>query len=254
MRRADTDTVLAIDGLRKRFRGIEVLNGVSLSIAHGQVTALIGSNGAGKSTLFNVVSGMVVPEAGRITLAGRDITRLPAYARARLGLARTFQHPRSFGSLTVRECASFAATPTGDEHLIKSLFAGSRGAGQREKRAQTALERCQLAHRAEARAAELGYGEQKLLMLAQALAQDGRLYCLDELCAGLQPALIAEVQGIVRGLVGEGKSVLFIEHNLELVRALADWVIFLHQGTVYREGPGREVLEDPEVVRLYLGE
>jgi ABC-type branched-subunit amino acid transport system ATPase component len=251
MRRTDTGTILTTHGLRKRFRGIEVLNGVSLAVARGQVTALIGSNGAGKSTLFNLVSGLHAPDAGRISLGERDVTRLPAYARGRLGLARTFQHPRSFGSLTVRECVLLAATPAPEEGLLPSLL---RSAGDRSARIEAALERCQIAHRAEARAAALGYGEQKLLMLAQVLAQEASLFCFDELCAGLEPALVERVQAIVRALVVEGKSVLFIEHNLKLVRELADGVVFLHQGTVFRAGPAAQVLEDPEVVRLYLGQ
>jgi ABC-type branched-subunit amino acid transport system ATPase component len=249
MRRIETQTILAARGLRKRFRGIEVLNGVSLAVARGQVTALIGSNGAGKSTLFNLVSGLIAPDAGTIQLGEHPITRLPAYARARLGLARTFQHPRSFGTLTVRECVLLAATPPADENLLRSLLRRSNNS-----RIDAALERCELASRADVRAGELGYGEQKLLMLAQVLAQDASLFCLDELCAGLQPALVERVQGIVRALVGEGKSVLFIEHNLKLVRELADWVVFLHQGTIFREGPAAEVLEDPDVVRYYLGQ
>jgi len=251
MRPVEAATILAVHDLRKRFRGIEVLTGVSVAIARGQVTALIGSNGAGKSTLFNLVSGILAPDAGRISLAERDITRLPAYARARLGIARTFQHPRAFGSLTVRECAALAATPPADERLLASLARRGRAALDR---VQGALERCELAHRADTPARALGYGEQKLLMLAQVIAQDASLFCLDELCAGLEPALIERVQATVRALIAEGKSVFFIEHNLQLVRELADRVVFLHQGSVFREGPGAEVLEDPDVVRLYLGQ
>src|SRR3954447_2743979 len=146
MRPVEAATILAVHDLRKRFRGIEVLTGVSVAIARGQVTALIGSNGAGKSPLFNLVSGILAPAAGLIRLAERDITRMPAYARARLGIARTFQHPRSFGSLTVRECATLAATPPADERLLPSLVGGGQVVLDR---VQGALERCDLAHRAD---------------------------------------------------------------------------------------------------------
>jgi ABC-type branched-subunit amino acid transport system ATPase component len=254
MRRVDAETVLTLRELRKRFRGIEVLNGVSLSIARGQVTALIGSNGAGKSTLFNLVSGLLAPDAGSVRLGEKDVTRLPAYVRARLGLGRTFQHPRAFGSLTALESTLFATTPVREESLWRSLLRRERRDAECRRRAERALELCQLSHRAHTRAGELGYGEQKLLMLAQVLATNSHFLCFDELCAGLEPALIARVKAIVRELIGEGKSVLFIEHNLQLVRELADWVVFLHQGMVFCEGPAAEVLEQPDVVRLYLGQ
>jgi ABC-type branched-subunit amino acid transport system ATPase component len=253
VRRLEAESILTLDALRKRFRGIEVLNGVSLSVARGHITALIGSNGAGKSTLFNLVSGLVPADAGAIRLDERDVTRLPAYRRARLGLARTFQHPRSFGTLSALESVMLAATPAQEESLLRGLFASTESR-MRNERALAALERCSLHARAQVRAAQMTYGEQKLLMLAQVLALDGKLLCFDELCAGLEPALIEHVKAIFRQLVGEGKSVLFIEHNLRLVRDMADWVIFLHQGTVFREGRAAEVLEDPEVVRLYLGQ
>ena len=255
MRRLDSEPILTVGGLHKRFRGIEVLKGVSVSVPRGQVTALIGSNGAGKSTLLNLVSGLIVPDAGSIRLDGRDVTRLAPYARARLGIARTFQHPRCFRSLGVVDSVVFAATPPGEEGLLRSLAAGFRGvpAAKREHALQW-LRWCGLEARAGAQAAELGYGEQKLLMLAQVLATQSALLCFDELCAGLEPALVEQVKSVFRRLVGEGRSVLFIEHNLQLVRDLADWVVFLHQGTVFREGSTQEVLEDPEVVRLYLGQ
>jgi ABC-type branched-subunit amino acid transport system ATPase component len=251
------ETILTVANLRKRFRGIEVLNDVSLSVSSGQVTALIGSNGAGKSTLLNLLSGLIAADGGTIHLGGHDITRLAPYARARLGLGRTFQHPRSFRSLSVLESVEFAATPVADEGVLRGLGSALRKASPARaamrERALHWLRLCALEARADVAARELSYGEQKLLMLAQVLASGGRLMCFDELCAGLEPALIEQVKTSFRALVAEGKSVLFIEHNLQLVRDMADWVVFLHQGTIFRQGETRVVLEDPEVVRLYLG-
>jgi ABC-type branched-subunit amino acid transport system ATPase component len=257
MQRVDSGTILTVSNLRKRFRGIEVLNDVSFSISSGQVTALIGSNGAGKSTLINLLSGLIAADGGSIHLAGHDITRLAPYARARLGLGRTFQHPRSFRSLSALDSVEFAATPAADEGVLRGLGAAFRTASlsraARRERTMHWLRLCALEARADVAAAELSYGEQKLLMLAQVLATGSRLMCFDELCAGLEPALIEQVKSSFRSLVAEGKSILFIEHNLQLVREMADWVVFLHQGAIFRQGAARDVLEDPEVIRLYLG-
>jgi ABC-type branched-subunit amino acid transport system ATPase component len=252
------DAILSAADVEKRFRGNHVLRGVSVEVRRGMVSALIGSNGAGKSTLLNVISGFLKPDGGRIVLAGRDITRDPPYARARAGLARTFQHPRSFRSLTVLESVVLGATPAADEglalNLLRTLRLGPSVPAHRVTWARDCLARCRIAHRADVAAADLTYGEQKLLMLAQVLALDGELLCFDELCAGLEPGLAEHVGTVFRGLVERGKTVLFIEHNLHLVRQLADWVVFLHQGRVHREGPTDLVLGDPEVVKLYLGE
>jgi ABC-type branched-subunit amino acid transport system ATPase component len=247
---------LELNGLRKKFSGIEVLKGVSVEIRRGKVTALIGSNGAGKSTLLNIVSGLIRPDAGTIVLDGVDITRSSAHLRSRAGLARTFQHPRSFNSLTVLESVMLAARPPREEALTISLlrtFVPVDIATQ-EQAARAILAFCRLEDHAGVLASQLSYGEQKLLMLAQALAVDRKLMCFDELCAGLEEGLVDHVSDCFRDLADEGRTILFIEHNLKLVRQLADWVVFLHLGTVFREGETDDVLRDPDVVRLYLGQ
>lgn len=252
------DTVLTATGIKKRFAGISVLNGVSLQLGRGQVTALIGSNGAGKSTFLNLLSGLLSVDEGNIVLDGEDVTRVPAHGRAIRGLARSFQHPRTFRSFSVLDSVLLGNTPRSQETLGQGLLAALKGRPEvhpdQVAAAKAVLARCRLDHRCDAPASELTYGERKLLMLAQLLSFGGKLYCFDELCAGLEHGLIDYVGGVFRELADQGKSVLFIEHNLELVRDLADHVIFLHQGTVFREGDTASVLEDPEVVRLYLGQ
>lgn len=253
-----TGPILSVRNLKKRFSGIRVLDGVSTDVGRGEITALIGSNGAGKSTLLNMISGLLTVDDGAIILDGRDITRLPSYVRARRGLARSFQHPRSFQTLSVLNSVLLGSTSPVDERLHRALFGalGLMKAAEQRNRDFTmrVLERCRLAHRANTIAAELTYGERKLLMLAQILAFGGELYCFDELCAGLEQDALQHVSHLFRELVSDGKSVLFIEHNLQLVRDLADRVIFLHAGEIFRDGETISVLEDPEVVRLYLGQ
>jgi branched-chain amino acid transport system ATP-binding protein len=250
--------VLQVDNLHKSFQGNHVLRGVTLAIARGRATALIGSNGAGKSTFLNLVSGLIQADTGTIRLNERDVTRASSRARARAGIARTFQHPRSFRSLTVLETVLVAGTRPSQEGLIRNLI---RTASPRPhygpeaiRRARECLGTCRLSARAETPAADLTYGEQKLLMLAQVLAFGGDLLCFDELCAGLEPMLVEHVRGVIAGLVRDGRAVLFIEHNLQLVRDLANDAVFLHQGAVFRQGGTAEVLGDPNVVRLYLGD
>ncbi len=249
-----SDSLLSVRNIRKSFRGIRVLEDVSFDIASGTITALVGSNGAGKSTLVNLLTGVIQPDAGEVRLAGRDIGRMPAYQRARAGLLRTFQHPRVFGSFTVSQSVALSKTPPASESLGASLLSVLKGGGaapvfEPQYRAEQPL-----AALAGVPASLLSYGEKKLLMLSQILASDGSVLCFDELCAGLEPQVVAEVRQCLLTLSERGKAVIFVEHNLALVRSLATRVIFLHQGRIFRDGPVDEVLTDPEVVSLYLGE
>lgn len=250
----DQEPLLSVRNIRKSFRGIRVLEDVSFDIGAGSITALVGSNGAGKSTLVNVLSGVLQPDAGEIRLDSRDIGRMASYARARAGLLRTFQHPRVFGSFTVAESIELARTPAPKERFLPSLWSALR-------RTQPVLA-FRPAYPIEERlvpvavtpASMLSYGEKKLLMLSQVLAAGGSVLCFDELCAGLEPPQVEEVRRCLVRLAEQGKAVVFVEHNLALVRSLASRVIFLHQGRVFRDGAVDEVLADPEVVSLYLGE
>ncbi len=255
---AGTGTILRVQDLHKSFQGNRVLRGLSFELHRSRATALIGSNGAGKSTFLDLLSGVLKADRGTIHLGGRDITNLSSHMRSRAGLVRTFQHPRTFRSLTVIEAVLFAQTPLREEGLVRNLlrtFFGSASYGaDAVARARECLDRCQLTARADVPAAELTYGERKLLTMAQALAFGGDLLCFDEICAGLEPGLVERIRRIVASLVRDGKTVLFVEHNLQLVKDLADRSIFLHEGTVFREGLTSDVLSDPAVVRLYLGD
>ena len=251
--------ILQIEDLCKAFGGNKVLRGLSFALSRGSVTALIGSNGAGKSTALNILSGLIPQDSGRVLLNGQIISGAPGYRRARKGMARTFQQPRSFRSLTALEAVCLARTPAPAEGLVRNIATSAMFWRSPHSKAEIAyaksyLEQTRLIDRCNVIAADLTYGEQKLLMLAQALAFGGALYCFDELCAGLQPSLIEHVALTIRKLVDGGMTVLFVEHNLALVREIADHTIFLHEGRLFREGPTADVLRDPDVVRLYLGD
>mgnify|MGYP001807508656 CR=1 FL=1 len=249
------NVILHASNVEKSFRGIHVLRDIEFALPRGQITALIGSNGAGKSTLLNLISGFVPADRGTIEFNGRRIEALSSYRRARLGISRSFQHPRVFASLTVLESVQVAATPTPKEGLFRNLMRiGRDEVTSASAESQRALDVCRLSHRKDNMVSELGYGEQKLLMLAQLLAKGGSLLCLDELCAGVGDALADEVMIVLRELQRKGITILFIEHNLELVRTIADHVVFLHQGKIMLSGTTEVVLEDPEVNRLYLGQ
>jgi ABC-type branched-subunit amino acid transport system ATPase component len=246
--------ILSVRDIRKSFRGIKVLEGVSFDIEPGTITALVGSNGAGKSTLVNVLTGMLEADGGEVRLAGKLLGGMPAYRRARAGLLRTFQHPRVFGSFSVAESLQLARTPPAAERFGSSLAWVLKG-----RRSPAAVEpgypvEQHLVALASVPAAQLSYGQKKLLMLSQVLAANGSVLCFDELCAGLEQGLAEEVRLCLIALAQRGKAIIFVEHNLALVRSLASRVIFLHQGRVFRDGPVDEVLTDPEVVSMYLGE
>ncbi|VTY37533.1 Lipopolysaccharide export system ATP-binding protein LptB [Xylophilus ampelinus] len=250
----DQESLLSVRNIRKSFRGIRVLEEVSFDIGAGSITALVGSNGAGKSTLVNVLTGVLQPDGGEIELAAVDIGRMPGYARARAGLLRTFQHPRVFGSFTVAESIELSRTPGNKERFLSSLWSALRPVQPAVTFRPAHPVEARLAALADTPAALLSYGEKKLLMLSQVLAARGSVLCFDELCAGLEPPQVEEVRKCLLTLADQRKAVIFVEHNLALVRSLATRVIFLHQGRVFRDGPVDEVLADPEVVSLYLGE
>ncbi|MEZ0348933.1 MAG: ABC transporter ATP-binding protein [Thermus sp.] len=235
--------VLEVRGVCKRFLGLWALREVSLSLEEGEILAVIGPNGAGKSTLLNVISGLLKPDAGSLYLLGREITPLPPEARTHLGLGRAFQIVQPLPELSVRE-----------NLLVGALF----GKPHTPRRAAEAwvdevLALTGLAPRAHAQASELTLLEDKRLELARALATRPRVLLLDEVMAGLRPKEAEEAVALVRRIRDSGVSVLFIEHLMPVVRALADRVVVLDYGEVIAEGRYEEVAQDERVREAYLG-
>lgn len=235
--------VLEVIRVSKRFLGLQALKEVSLHLEEGEILAVIGPNGAGKSTLLNLLSGLLRPDSGRILFQGQDITHLPPEARTHLGLGRAFQIVQPLPELTVRE-----------NLMVGALF-GKPKVRRREAEAwvEEVLRLTGLERRAEALAGELTLLEDKRLELARALATRPRVLLLDEVMAGLRPKEAEEAVALVRRIRDAGVSILFIEHLMPVVRALADRVVVLDYGEVIAEGTYEKVAQDQRVREAYLG-
>jgi branched-chain amino acid transport system ATP-binding protein len=227
----------------RTFDGVEALRGVSLELAPGEVVGLIGPNGAGKSTLVNVLSGFDRPTEGTVELEGRNITSWPAHRRGRHGLARTFQHSRSFGALSVRENVEVAALGAGASPRIAAARAGEL------------LELLGLTTWASRPASVLAHGDERRLGVARALASEPRFVLMDEPAAGLPEAEVPAFAAVVRSMRDDhGAAVLLIDHNMALVMAVCDRVHVLDQGRTLAEGAPAEIRANLDVAAAYLGE
>ena len=243
--------VLQIAGLQKRFGGIAAARDVSLELPQGARHALIGPNGAGKTTVLNLISGVLVPTAGRILLDGKDITALKAHQRARLGIARTFQINQLFGELSPLESLGLVVSQRAGMGSDWWRVAGRQPAVVEEI---AALVDCfQLADVMDQRTAMLPYGKQRLLEIALAIGCRPRLLLLDEPAAGVTEADRRELLATIAALPAE-VTVLLIEHDMDLVFGFADRLSVLVNGAVLAEGTPAEVAGDPRVKAAYLGE
>jgi branched-chain amino acid transport system ATP-binding protein len=235
-------TLLAAS-VSRAFEGVQALRDVTLELHRREVVGLIGPNGAGKSTLVNVVTGFDFPDEGVVELEGRDITRWTPHRRGRHGLARTFQHSRSFRSLSVRENVEVAALGAG---------AGPRAA---RRQADELLERLHLEAYAARPAGSLAHGEERRLGVARALASDPGFVLLDEPAAGLPEAEVADFAAVIRSVAGEHDvGVLLIDHNMALVMGVCDRIHVLDHGATIAEGTPGEIRANLDVAAAYLGE
>ena len=243
---------LRIEGATVRFDGLTALDGVGLEIAPGDFAGLIGPNGAGKTTLLRVAAGLQAPAAGRVALDGRDVTRLPVHARARLGLGLSQQLVRPFRGFTVLDNVALAAGGARTRRLWRALLSRDRTAER--ARARALLERVGIAEAAEARPATLPLGVLKRLEVARALALEPRLLLLDEPLAGLNQAEAARFADTIAGLHAGGTTVLLIEHNLGEVLRVCRRLLVLDRGRLIADGAPRAVMAEPAVRAAYLGE
>jgi branched-chain amino acid transport system ATP-binding protein len=244
-------SVLAAHRLRMAFGAVRVTQDVSLDLRAGEVHALIGPNGAGKSSLLGQLAGTLAPDAGRVTLDGRDITALPPYRRARLGLARTFQVSTLFAGFSALENVALAVQARAPRPL--SPFGRAARDEALNRPARAALASVGLADRAEVAAAALAHGERRALELACALASQPRALLLDEPLAGMGHDEVPRILALLRGLKG-CLAMLLVEHDMDAVFALADRVSVLVQGRVIASGAPEAVRADPAVRAAYLGD
>lgn len=249
-------TLLQVEGISKRFGGLAALDGVSLDVRAGEIRGLIGPNGSGKSTCFNVISGMVPGDTGRIALAGVAIEALPPQRRQHLGLARTFQEIQLFYDMTVLENVMVGAHRIGRAGVLAALARpGWQRAEERRLRdvAQECLAFMGLAALGEERARNIPYGHQRLLEIARALASSPKLLLLDEPAAGMNAGETRALMAQVERIVARGVTVFLVEHNMKLVMGLCQRITVLHHGQVIAEGAPREVQADAQVLEAYLG-
>ncbi len=248
--------ILSVTGLTRRYAGLIAVDGVTMAVAPGTIHAVIGPNGAGKTTLFNLISGLVPPSAGTITLGGTDVTGRSADQRARLGLGRTFQNIRIFGAMTVLENALTGLQARPQPGLLPTLLRLPRF--RTDERAAVAAARAALAlvgleAQADLPASALPYGDQRRLEIARAMAAGPRLLLLDEPAAGLNPAETAALATLVRRLRDAGTTVLLVEHDMGFVMEISDAVTVLNFGRRIFEGPPHAVRAEPAVIEAYLG-
>lgn len=247
-------TLLEIHDLRKHFDGTKAVDGVSLSIVSGSIVSLIGPNGAGKTTLFNVVTGFLPSDGGKVTFDGRDVTRMAAFRRARLGIGRTFQEMRLIYRLTALENVWLALPNQKGETVIGALLGlHKREEKQRRAEAMGWLEYVGIPDTANQLAGELSYGQQKLLSVACCLGLGAKLLLLDEPVAGVNPALVDRMLELLERLRREqGKTIVLIEHNMDAVMKISDRVIAMDEGRIISDGTPEEVRADANVIEAYL--
>ena len=244
---------LAVRSLTWQVGGRTIVDEVGFEVAAGELLAVIGPNGAGKTSLFNLITGLTRPTGGRVELAGRDVTGLPAHRRARAGLGRTFQTSSVFPGMTVAENVRLAAQ-AGFGGAGTALTVWARIGRRAEERAARCLERTRLAGRAGAVAGSLSHGEKRKLELAILLAGESSVLLLDEPMAGMAVEEVPELAALIREVHGDGATILMVEHHMQVVLGLAQRIAVLHHGALLACGPPKTVAEDPAVREAYLGE
>jgi branched-chain amino acid transport system ATP-binding protein len=249
------DPILVADNVRRTFGGLTAVDVEHVEVQRGAITALIGPNGAGKTTFFNLLTGFDTPDTGSWLFNGRDLAGVPAYKVARMGMIRTFQLTKALSKMTVIENMRLGATGQKGEKMLSSIFGFLWSAQEKQitAKADELLKRFNMDAKREDFAGSLSGGQRKLLEMARALMTEPEMVMLDEPMAGVNPALTQSLLQHIKNLREEGMTVLFVEHDMDMVRDISDWVIVMAQGKVIAEGPPDEVMRDEAVIVAYLG-
>ena len=243
-------TILSIRKICKNFGGIKALDNCNMTIERGNITAIIGPNGSGKTTLFNVISRIIPLDQGKIKLNDVNVTKYPAYKIGKSGISRTFQDVRLFSNLTIKDHLAIA-TSRCDEGLFYNFFKGCK---INLKKIKIALKLVGLNKPLDTLATDLSYGQRKLLDLAIGIAKPHKLLMLDEPVAGVNPALRENIKKILKKLKKVGETIVLIEHDMNFVMDIADYVFVLDAGKVIAHGKPEEIQKNKKVLNAYLGE
>ena len=249
------DPILVADNVRRQFGGLTAVDVAHVEIPRGLITALIGPNGAGKTTFFNLLTGFDKPNEGSWSFEGKNLAGVSPYKVARLGMIRTFQLTKALSLLTVIENMRLGAQKQPGESFWAALIRPLWIKREREitETADALLKRFKLDAKREDYAASLSGGQRKLLEMARALMSSPKLVMLDEPMAGVNPALTQSLLDHIKDLKSSGTTVLFVEHDMHMVRHISDWVIVMAEGKVVAEGPPSTVMKDQAVIDAYLG-
>ncbi len=247
--------ILVATGVVKTFGGLRAVDVENLEIRRNKITALIGPNGAGKTTFFNLLTGFDQVDEGEIRFDGKVITGTPPHRLAAKGMVRTFQLTKALAKLSTIENMKLGALGQRGEKFWAALIPGSwtKQEEEIEQRADAILQRFNLTHMRDEYAGTMSGGQRKLLEMARALMTDPRLVMLDEPMAGVNPALAQSLLELIKALPGEGRTVIFVEHNMDVVQEIADWVVVMAEGRIIAQGTPAEIKTNKAVVDAYLG-
>jgi neutral amino acid transport system ATP-binding protein len=252
---AKPDPAVVVDNVTRTFGGLTAVSVDHLEIQRGGITGLIGPNGAGKTTLFNLLTGFDQPNTGTWSFNGRSLGDLSPHQVARLGVVRTFQLTKALSRLTVLQNMLLGAQGQRGESFLRALWPGTWRAQENEntEKAMSLLQRFKLDAKKDDFAGTLSGGQRKLLEMARALMSDPQVVMLDEPMAGVNPALTQSLLGHVKDLREQGMTVIFVEHDMDVVRDISDWVVVMAAGRIIAEGPPESISQNQAVVDAYLG-
>jgi branched-chain amino acid transport system ATP-binding protein len=249
------DPILIADHVSRAFGGLKAVDVTHVEIQRGAITALIGPNGAGKTTLFNLLTGFDKPDSGEWTFNRKSVAGTAPYRLARMGMVRTFQLTKALSRMTVMDNMLLGASGQSGERVLNALLPFTWKAQEKAniERAMELLARFNLDAKIDDFAGSLSGGQRKLLEMARALMVGPEIVMLDEPMAGVNPALTQSLLGHIKNIREEGTTVLFVEHDMDMVHDISDWVIVMSQGQIIAEGPPDMVMKDPQVIEAYLG-